>query len=277
MTGQWLVAVVWWGAPANDSFWTMPWAPGRKSGVNSSLTCAVMVVLSVSCGDITAFPVSGPVPVVQLLLLSGQSTQVASIGYSAPARPIVPVIDQPISSDSVLLELVAPNGTRASFGPVPGSPTRYQTELPVSAGDSYQLVGSVAGFAVAAKVTAPGPLQIAEPAEDTLALFSENIVSVNFRWSAAGAVSYLVQQIDPQLGMIQAYAVSDTSGTLGVFAPFADRPDTNRLVIWAYEQSGATFFLNQAIPTAPAEGAAAIVGFGAATPAHPEKTILWQP
>src|SRR5215208_1805417 len=96
----------------------------------------------ISCGgEVSGIEPSRPIPVIEILLIAGQPTQTASIQYSAPAGPIVPLVQVPVNPDSVALDLVGPDGSHTSFEPATGSPTTFQASRLVAAGEAYTLSG----------------------------------------------------------------------------------------------------------------------------------------
>lgn len=232
-----------------------------------------------SCGDLNGPPPSSAVPVVQLLLVANQPIQTASVQYSSPADSLVPRVPRPVRADSVALELIAPDGTHTPFSPVAGSAIRYEAPLTIVPTAAYQLSGTVAGVQFTNTVTVPGPMDIRVPLEDTVRLrlsSSTFFASLDFSWHASGAVSYVARHLSRDSLTLFTQATSDTAGSLGLFPRFESQADTTHLEIWAYEQSATTFFLNLGgeQPVAGQDGI--VIGFGAATPASPEKTIVWE-
>jgi hypothetical protein len=191
----------------------------------------------------------------------------------------VPRIPRSVRADSVALELIAPDGTHTPFSPVAGSAIRFEAPLTIIPNAAYQLSGMVAGVQFSSSVTVPGPLEIRLPLEDTVRLqlpSTSFTTSLKFAWHASGAVSYVVRHLfDNELPLFTV-AIADTTGSLDIWPAFESQADTTHLEIWAYEQSATTFFLNLGgeQPVAGQEGI--VIGFGAATPASPEKTIVWQ-
>jgi hypothetical protein len=217
------------------------------------------------------------VPVVQLLLVANQPIQVATVQYSSPADSLVPRVTRPVRADSVALELIAPDGTHTPFSPVAGSATRFEAQQTVVPGGAYQLSGTVAGVEIFSAVIVPGPLEIRVPLEDTLRLSaSTTTVFLDFSWSAAGAASYVSRHLDDDGVTLLTQATADTTGSLFLFPRFDSQADTTHLAVWAYEQSATTFFVNGGGEDPVVGQGGAVIGFGAATPASPEKTIVWQ-
>lgn len=236
-------------------------------------TCLILI----SCGEVTGLPRSSAVPVVQILLVAGEPSQVASVQYSSPADSLVPRVSRPVRADSVALELIAPDGTHTPFSPVAGLATRFEAQQTVLPGAAYRLAGTVAGVQFSSTVTVPGPLDIRLPLEDTLRLPSTSVTaSLEFSWHASGAVSYVVRHLDDTGLALFTQAIADTTGTLLLFPRFDSQAHTTHLAVWAYEQSAMTFFLNLGGEDPVRGEGGAVIGFGAATPASPEKTIIWQ-
>jgi hypothetical protein len=235
-------------------------------------------LLLTSCGDVNGPPRSSALPVVQLLLVANEPIQTASVQYSTPADSLVPRVPRPVRADSVALELIAPDGTHTPFSPVAGSAIRFEAPLTVIPTVAYQLSGSVAGVQFSSTVTVPGPMTIRLPLEDTVQLSSSTFfVSLDFSWHAVGAVSYVARHLSRDSLTLFTQATSDTAGSLPLFPRFEFQPDTTQLVVWAYDQAATTFFLNLGGQQPVAGQDSIVIGFGAATPASPEKTIVWQP
>jgi hypothetical protein len=231
----------------------------------------------VYCGEVSGIGQTSPVPVVQILLVAGQPSQTASVQYSAPAEPIVPLIQVPVDADSVVLELVGSDGSHTPFEAIAGSPTTFQASRLVAPGETYTLSGTVAGVHLTATATVPETLQVRAPAQDTLFFsLSSGLTSVPFSWFAAGANSYVVRQSDRNGNTGLVFATTDTVGTLPVTPFFSFRPDTTELAILAYDPSAASFFLARgSLPRS--SGTAAVVGFGAAVRLPTNKIVVWQP
>jgi hypothetical protein len=230
-----------------------------------------------SCGgEVSGIEPSRPIPVIEILLIAGQPTQTASIQYSAPAGPIVPLVQLPVNPDSVALELVGPDGNHTPFERT-GSPMTFQASRLVAPGEAYTLSGTVAGVNLTATATVPETLQVRAPAEDTLFLsLSSGFPSVAFSWFAAGANSYLVRQSDRHGNTGIVFETTDTVGGLPLNPFFSSQPDTTELSIWAYDPSAASFFLGHgSVPHS--SGTAAVVGFGAAVRLPTDKIVVWQP
>ena len=245
---------------------------------SSSLVWLGICSILISCGEVTGPPRPSAVPVVQLLLVANQPIQIASVQYSSPADSLVPRVTHPVRADSVALELIAPDGTHTPFSPVAGSATQFEAQQTVLPGATYLLSGTVAGVEFSSSVIVPGLLDIRVPLEDTLRLSSTSdfLVFLDFSWSAPGAASYVIRHLNHD-GLVEfTFATADTIGTFPLFPRFDSQADTTHLVVWAYEPSGATFFLNLGgEDPVPSEGSA-VIGFGAATPASTEKTIVWE-
>jgi hypothetical protein len=177
----------------------------------------------------------------------------------------------------VALELIAPDGTHTPFSLVAGSAIRFEAPLTVVPTAAYQLSGTVAGIEFSSTVVVPGPLEIRVPVEDTLRLSASTAtVYLDFNWHASGAVSYVSRHLGHHGLTFITQATVDTTGSLLLFPPFESQADTTHLAVWAYEQSATTFFLNLGGKQPVARQDSIVIGFGAATPASPEKIIVWQ-
>jgi hypothetical protein len=233
---------------------------------------------SFSCGEVTGLPHSRPLPLVQVLLVAGSPVQTAAVQYSSPAGSVVPHVTRPVAVDSVSLNLITPGGAHIPFAPVSGLPTRFEAQHLVLPGEVYVLAGTVAGATIQEEVTVPGPLTIREPAEDTLRLSLNSglfRIPIPFSWYAPGSASYAVRQLrDGGEISLLLLVTADTTGILELFPFFDATPDTTHLIVWAYEQAAAAFFLDRSgVPAV--RGSGAIIGFGAAV-ASSETTVIWQ-
>lgn len=233
------------------------------------------LVLTSCGGEVSDIDAAPPVPVIEILLIAGQPTQTALVQYSAPAEPVVALVNVPVNPDSVALELVGHDGSHTAFEPIIGSPTMFQASRLVAAGETYTLSGVVAGLNVTATATVPETLQVRDPAQDTLFLSSAGLVSVPFSWFAAGANSYVVRQFDREGNGALILATTDTVGVLRPLSFFGGL-DTTSLAIWAYDPAAASFFLaHGGVPRS--SSTSAIVGFGAAVRLPADKIVVWQP
>ena len=209
----------------------------------AAATNSMALLAATACGDVTGIRIPLPVPVVQVLLVSGKSVQEAQIEYSAPADSVVARKPRPISPDSVSLMLTGPDSVPAPFSPKAGSPGRFIALHSIVPGVRYRLSGSVAGHAVSGAVTVPGALLVREPAADTLRLSASlPTQQVRFAASSFGARAYIVRG-RRRSGPDSFEAIRDTAGFFHPMPLYANRADTVHLSFEAYDVHAAEAFL----------------------------------
>jgi hypothetical protein len=210
-------------------------------------------------------------PVVQTLLVADDTTQAAWVEWRVPPESAFGTGVRPVAAALVQLSLRIP-GDSVTFVPAIGVPGRFDAPVTVVHGASYQLFGAVAAAAVAATTTVPGPLDVREPAADTVRLASGScfgVCQVPYRWGAAGASAYLYVQTR----LSEIVNSGSTADTAGVMSLSQTRPgaDTTLLTIYALDANAAAYIL----PTTPRSSIAGVFGmFGSAAVAR--LVIIWQ-
>ncbi len=238
---------------------------------------ALLVALALAGCDARIGP-SSPAPIVQALLIAGDSLQIASVEWMARADSPIYFNRRPIDSSLVHLALVLPGGATVPFTPVyepPGGAFvgRYGAATRAAYGATYQLQGTVAGHALSAAITTPDSLRILQPA-DTLRLSYGSCYyscEVPFHWIAAGAVQY--QYIQGKNGVFVGYGygyVADTVGSIALAHP-SQAADTTDLVVFALEAQAAAF-LHSATPKGNISGVFGL--FGAAS--RGRRVLIWE-
>ena len=214
-----------------------------------------------------------PIPVIQCLLIAGDTAQTAWVEWRIPAESAFGPDVRPVDTALVHLSLVLPDSTRVPFTPVQSSPGRFDAGTTVTPGATYRLEGTVAGGAVTATTVTPGPLNISNPAQDTVHVpaASCSLCSLAYQWSATGSDTYLVLQSSPATGqLVQGTSVHDTVGSVFVFRTRSG-PDTVALSVMALDPHAAAFLL----PTTPKSSISGVFGlFGAASRAR--RWVVWE-
>ncbi|HKV69849.1 MAG TPA: hypothetical protein VJN62_01270 [Gemmatimonadales bacterium] len=222
--------------------------------------------------DIPAGPDS-QVPVVQALLVLGDSTQTAWVEWRLPADSTATSDVRPVPPALVQLWLIRPAGDSVPLGPVAGTPGKFDAISAVTAGGTYLLHGTVAGRPVAGITVVPGPLDIRAPVGDTVSIGAACYVFCPFpyRWFAAGTDAYWLTQTavgPPRL--LPPYAPAVTSDTAGVLQ-LLRVADTMKVFIYALDAHAAAFFL----PANPKSSITGLFGFfGSAS--RVERWVIFQ-
>jgi hypothetical protein len=218
-----------------------------------------------------------PIPVVQSLLVAGDSIQIAWVEWRVPAESAFTNDVRPVDAGIVQLSLVLPGGGSVPFVPAAGIPGRFDAAATVNPGASYGLQGTVAGLTVAGSTTVPQLLDVRAPAQDTIRFPSGacfGLCPVPYEFVAPGATRYLFVQTRQQPGggsvTLQTGATSDGAGTLYVVQSRGGA-DTSSLAVYALEPRAAAFLFR----STPKSSLTGIFGlFGAATRAT--RRIIWE-
>jgi hypothetical protein len=235
------------------------------------IPAAVLLALVLSgCGAETAAP-SATRPVLQALLVAGDSLQTAWVEWRVPAESGFGIAVRPVDANLVRLSLVLPDGRLTDFVPVPGVPGRFDAVVGVVSGSRYGLVGTVDGASVAAETTIPEQLNIYVPQDTGVVTGTCTVCSVPFQWSAGGAAGYLYlhSQTDTS-GYIDVGSTRDTVGVVHLLR-LLSRQTLTHLTVLALEAQAASF-LTVRTPKSSLRGIFGL--FGAASPA--ERWIVWR-
>ena len=251
-----------------------PIVGARRAGMPRSPTPTAFVLLAVTvcgCGAAIEPPTSGSVPVIQTLLVAGDSQQIAWVEWRVhPDSTFGPEV-RPVDPSLVEISLILPTGSSVPFTPSPNIPGRFEAAALVSPAMRYRMAGAVAGFALAAETTVPDTLFMRVPARDTIAVVAcvESFIycELPYSWSARGATNYVYFQAqgDPLL-LSNFRSTRDSTGIMLLL------PDTGtgRLTVLALEDNAAAFLT----PRTPKSSVRGVFGmFGAAT--RVERWIIW--
>ena len=216
-------------------------------------------------------------PVLQVLLVAGDSVQRAMVEWRFPADSDVGFNIRPVDSALVQLSLVLPGSASVPFAaqreqPGGGFFGRYEAPARVAYGAIYQLEGTIVGHVVSATTTVPDSLSIVEPAQDTIRIAAGScfgLCSLPYHWVADGADEY--QYIQTKAGSIfWSGSTPDTSGVISISQRRAGA-DTAMLVVFALETHAAAFL----VPETPKSSVTGVFGFfGAAS--RGQRVLLWQ-
>jgi len=235
------------------------------------ITVGLLTVIGLTACDATiGTGPAGAIPVVQTLLVAGDSLQTAWVEWRTPADSAFTPDVRPVSPSVVDLWLILPTGDSAGFAPVAGVPGRFDATAVAVAGDAYLLRGTVAGHAVSAATTVPDQIDIRTPAADTIAISGGCgfLCPLSYRWFAGGTAAYLYEE--SQVGSPIVLLLQSTRDTVGVIQ-LLPAQDTTKLAVFALDAHAASFLL----PTTPKSSITGVFGlFGAASRA--ERWIVWQ-
>lgn len=139
-----------------------------------------------ACGHIVDAPrSSAPVPFVEGILVPGMIPALKA-GLVDPATP-----SGTTAASSVELRLRGPDGhwvRLASAGPA-----AYTVDMPVAAGATYELAGTIDGIPIAATTRIPTSFAVVEPALDTVRATTGpfGVAEIRYRFAAPDAGAFL--------------------------------------------------------------------------------------
>lgn len=242
-----------------------------RPGFRFSSAVAFLALGLYACGAAIEPPPGGSVPVIQTLLVAGDSQQIAWVEWRVhPDSSFGPDV-RPVDPSLVQISLILPTGSSVPFTPSANIPGRFEAAVSVSPAMRYRLTGTVAGFGLAAETTVPDTLAVRVPALDTVdgasCVDQFFYCEVPFIWSAAGATAYMYfqAQVDP----VRLSRFGSTRDSTGVMLLYRNT-GTERLTVLALEDNAAAFLTVRTLKSS----VSGIFGmFGAATRA--ERWIVW--
>ncbi len=250
---------------------------GCARAVRDVPACALIgtLLFATGCQDVVVAPPGPAQPVVQIILVAGRVEQTASVLWSTPA-PGVPS-GQPLAvpTDQVSLRLISTDGSEAAFQPVAKTPGKFAASRLVASNETYELTGSIAGMAITARVTVPGPLQVTSPATDTVTISTGGFLLghvLPVAWNAPGAASlHSVAMDSAGESIVSQGSLREHEGQLSVFPPHHP-PATSTVIFSAYDVN-ATQFIFSDPPESSIPGGFGV--FGAAV-SGPSVIIKWE-
>ncbi|MEK7667282.1 MAG: hypothetical protein AAB409_01390 [Gemmatimonadota bacterium] len=222
-----------------------------------------VVVATLACWEApTAAP--GPTPVVSLILVEGESLQVASVTFASPADSTFPPEPVPVPTELVSLRIEDDSGNAwpLTFTGVPG---KFSAAMSPRRGQRYRLSGTVMERTIAAETRVPAVFTLLEPAGDTVTaadivpcqhfeIPGEVCVRLVVAFDGPG---FLYCQVQDQTPPLFPYCAFDgTTAELRI-----DRADRIRDVVFLASNGGAYGWL--ALPDSPGNVAGAFGGFSA--------------
>jgi hypothetical protein len=242
-----------------------------RSGSRPAAAIGLLVTCLCGCDAAIEPPPGDPVPVIQALLIAGDSQQIAWVEWRVPADSAFGREVRPVDPAVVQVSLILPNGGSVPFSPSLGVPGRFEAAAMVSPGASYRLTGTIAGTALTAETRVPDSLTIRAPAQDTVdgASCVERFVycELPYDWSALGASTYMyLQSTSDTSRLVYIGSTRDSTGAL----PLLRDTGTERLTVLALEDNAAAF-LTVMTPKSSVHGVFGM--FGGATRA--QRWIVW--
>lgn len=241
----------------------------------SQASAATVLLVSLGFTACDATINSGPgaaVPVIQSLLIAGESLQTAWVEWRVPADSDYALGVRPVAPNLVQLLLIPPSGSPVPYNPVPGVPGRFAAAVVATPGGRYLLQGTVAGSPLSAETMVPDSLEIRIPAQDTVRIAPGACAfcRLAYHWDAAGAEAFFyVHSATDTATILHVGSTNDTIGVISVFS--RGGPDTTALTIYALDANAASFML----PYTPNGSIVGVFGlFGAASRA--QRWIVWQ-
>ncbi len=125
----------------------------------------LVATLTLACDHVVNAPVpTSRTPLIEAVLIAGSALSRFRLRWLDPAEENQP----PILPEEMGLQLVHPDGRRATWEPDPDSAGQYLARLPIVPRGTYRLTGTLDGKAVTATTRIPGPVVIETPQGDTL-------------------------------------------------------------------------------------------------------------
>lgn len=247
-----------------------PGAAGPRIWHRSALLIAAVVLHACSPEQAAVSP---PRPVLQAVVVADTDEHHALLAWSE--RPDDDVTPDPSASvPEAALIARFPDGSLVQLAPVAGRPGELSFAGQVGPGDAVTLEGTVAGLAVRASAVVPGPLEVTQPAGDTLVVRRDACglsCEVDVAWRAEGSAVLEVLQV---AGEGEDAALRGTrllrapAGRVALVASSG----VERLLFVAHDAASDAFLF-----TEPARGnlGDAVLGFVGAR-AVVEKVLVWE-
>jgi hypothetical protein len=249
--------------PLVSPSWVKPVAV-RRAGV-------ALVAAALACWE---SPTAGrrPTPVVSLILVEGESLQVASVTFASRADSTFPPEPVPVPAELVSLRLEDDSGNTwpLTFAGVPG---KFSAAMSPRRGLHYRLRGTVVERAIATETRVPAVFTLLEPAGDTvtaadtvpcLQSFGLRDVCVQAVVTLDGTGSFAYQVLDPAYPAWPFFEAGWFQGTTAELR-FVHGDRVREVVLWA-PNGDAYAWLSS--PNIRGNVAGAFGGFGAVLTVH---------
>ena len=220
-----------------------------------------------ACNGVTTPRSDVAVPVIQGLLVTGETRHSFSITWSVPADS--PFVFQgpprPVAPGDVSLRILGPGGQLLPMVSIDAAAGAFEVNGPILPETRYDLEGTVSGQAVSATVVTPGPFVVTSPASDTIRNPANSAREIPYQWRAAGAVAFVAKPF--VAGVLPA---TDSTGILSFLDPFG----TASITFLALERHAVEFFRPQAVEPRSGNITGALGVVGAASSAR--RVFIWQ-
>lgn len=233
-------------------------------------TAITMGAIVLGCGEANFGPTGSPTIVIQGLLSLEAQQQSIWVEWSTPSDSAFSSTIRPIDGTTVSLDLILPTGDGVPFEPSE-TPGRFDAVVEVAPGNTYRLIGRVAGIPISAETVVPGPLRIVAPADDTLTVSLSTcqlFCEVPYSWHAdrASGYEYISGPAGGQSGATRT-ATHEAAGVLKLL-PLSGK---SALTVVAYDQNASSFLLASS-PKSSISGGFGF--FGAASTAR--RVVVWE-
>jgi len=151
------------------------------------------LMLGAGCSDKPPLTTGGPEPIISLVLVAGESVQVAAVMFGSHPDSAIPISSPPVPAAEVMLQVVGDDSINHVFVQSPGRPGYFETSLEVVPGATYSLRGTVTGRPVLSTTTLPQNFDVVLPVEDTiLAPSNSDNHWIDYSFRSVGAVGFAV-------------------------------------------------------------------------------------
>lgn len=234
----------------------------------------LVVVPTAACAHVVDSPRPPDwIPLIEAILVAGSDVSRFRLRWLDPADQEV---RSPILPEDVRLDLRAADGARATWEPDPDSSGMYLAALPITAQGRYQLGGTIDGGSITAVTRVPGPLDIEQPAGDTLfvsadpgAAGSPQSGRIVVRWRADGATVLALDSAAVRFGARFTHA---GEADLGVRQSAAGQRIGPTIRFVAMNRDGDRYHFNLSGPETNIAGGFGVFGGAAET----RRTVVWR-
>ena len=234
----------------------------------------LLVALALACDHV----VDGPrpttrTPLIEAVLVAGSAVSRFRLRWLDPADDDVPA---PILAEEMALELVHPDGTRATWEADPDSIGIYLAALPITATGIYRLGGAIKGRRISAATRVPGPLVIDQPVGDTLFVAGSQsrpgsplAGRITVTWRADGAT---VLALDSAAVLFATGFTHAAEADLGIRQTAAGQRVGPTVRFVAMNRDGDRYHFNLTGPETNITGGFGVFGAAAET----RRTVVWR-
>ena len=234
----------------------------------------LLFALALACDHV----VDSPQPttrtaLIEAVLVAGSAVSRFRLRWLDPADREVPA---PILVEEMALELIHPDGTRATWEPDPDSIGIYLATLPITATATYRLGGTIDGKRIRAVTRVPGPLAIDQPVGDTLFVAgspsrpgSPRAGRITVTWRADGAT---VLALDSAAVLFSTGFTHAADADLGIRQTAVGQRVGPTVRFIAMNRDGDRYHFNLTGPETNITGGFGVFGAAAET----RRTVVWR-